>query len=328
MTLVSVDDDSKNGGKRPKTTATNRKWSDLDVPKLLSTVGATTVAATVASQPLYIILARQQCAHAPMSFVAVARDIYQRHGLRGYFRGVGATTGGMVIFSVMYYAILELSKEYLPLESKSSRDFAGGLLADGIMNPIYTPFAVVSQLQMVAGFGVNETSKYQTALSTARGVITQRGYRGLLRGVALSMVMLPLAGAWWIVYEHVKQWTYDLVQGPEAFSFAGYGRNLPSWCTSRTDNAILNLAIGGLSSSLLMCAANPLYVLRTRVQVMHIPKDVKWVTAWVARELWRTNGIRGMFQGLSTNILMGAAEGSVFALTYEGTKLFADKSST
>lgn len=315
--------------KKMKTTATNRKWSDLDAPKLLSTVGATTVAATVASQPLYIILARQQCAHAPMSFAAVARDIYQRHGLRGYFRGVGATTGGMVIFSVMYYAILELSKEYLPLESKSSRDFFGGLLADGLMNPIYTPFAVVSQLQMVAGFGVNEKSPYHSAAATARDVVSQRGYRGLLRGVALSMVMLPLAGAWWIVYEKVKQWTYDWVQSQssEPFSFGGYGSQLPTWCTSRTDNALLNLAVGGASSAMVMCAANPLYVIRTRVQVMHIPSNVKWVTSWVAKELWRTNGIRGLFQGLSTNILMGAAEGSVFALTYEGTKLFADKSS-
>lgn len=322
---LSADVEESSNERKMRTTATTRKWSDLDPVKLLSTVGVTTAAATVASQPLYVILARQQCANSTMSFVAVARDVYHQHGMRGYFRGCGATVGGMVLFSVLYYVILELSKEHLPLESKASRDFMGGLLADGTMNPVYAPFAVVSQLQMVAGFGVNEKHPYHSALRTTKDVVAQRGYKGLFRGLVLSMVMLPLAGAWWIVYEQFKQLTYDAVEGPEPFRLGGYGSRLPSWCTSRTDNALLNLGIGAGSSAVVMFLANPLYVIRTRVQVMAIPHD-KWATAWVAKELWRTNGIRGMFQGLFTNVMMGAAEGSVFALTYEGTKLFADKS--
>lgn len=312
------------------TTAATRKWSDVDHEKLLATVAVSTAGCCIVSQPLYLVLARQQCAREHVSMRQMGRVVWQQHGLRGFFRGCPSTVSGMVIFQVLYYIIVELGKEYAPVEAKAGKDFCAGIAADALTNPLYIPFSVVAQRQMTAGSsGVASSVAYENAYATARTLAAQSGHRSLFRGMGISMAMLPLAGLWWAMYEQCKVTAYRLLQEREAavgplFSGSTPVGRLPEWLSSTTDNALLNVTIGGVSSAAVSCIANPMYVLRSRVQVMIVPVAVRFPTVWVAQDLVRREGMRALFRGVKTNMFMGTLEGGVFAGTYEGSKYFAD----
>lgn len=308
-------------------TATTRKWSDVDHFRLLGAVAVTTTTCCVASQPLYVVLARQQCSRIRLTMSGVGQSIWKELGIRGFFRGCAASVMGMVVFQMLYYVVVETAKEYLPISSKAARDFCAGFCADGLTNPLYIPFTVIAQHQMVAGFGVAKDEVYANMRVTANNLISHSGKRALFRGLGLSMVMLPLSGLWWSVYEQMKLRAYHCIEqtkGRQIVPSWVPTSSLPSCCTSRTDNVLVNLVVGGVASCLVTCFANPLYVIRSRVQVMRVPAGVGSTTLWVAKDLLHKEGFRGFFRGLGTNIVLSISEGSIFAGTYEGTKFFAD----
>lgn len=322
-----------------KTTAATRRWSDVDHQKLLLTVAATTAGCCILSQPLYLVLARQQCAREHLGMALVAKQVLRDHGLVGFFRGCGATVAGMVIFQILYYFVVEIGKEHAPFESKAARDFAAGVAADGLTNPIYIPFSVIAQRQMTAGStGVAAHEPFLGIWQTAKRIVNTSGRSSLFRGLGVSMALLPLAGLWWAVYESLKASAYSAIQASSwctekeaAFrmsrqSTAAHPKKwrMPEWCVSTTDNALVNVSVGAAASCVITIAANPLYVVRSRLQVMHVPKDVRSATMWVAKDIWLHEGLRGYMRGLRTNILVSILEGAFFAGTYEGSKLFAD----
>lgn len=311
--------------------ASSRRWTDMDPVKLMATVSLTTASGAILSHPLYLVLARQQCHRGnAVSFTNMVKDIAVRDGVRGFFRGCPIGCVGMVAYQGSYYALVDLWKEFGPIEEKPSRDFSAGVVAEAVTTPLYSPFGVVCQRQMVAGFGIASQEAYGGALHSTRHLLQTVGPRALFRGMGITLLMLPIGGCWWALYEYLKMMTYTKLQATadtSARETSTWAATLPKWATSTTDNIIVNFGLGSAASCAVSMFANPLFVVRSRVQIMEIPTGVKIPTLWVARDLLQKEGIRGCFRGLKTNIAACMLEGAVFASLYEGVRFASDVTS-
>ncbi|ESS65571.1 hypothetical protein TCDM_05953 [Trypanosoma cruzi Dm28c] len=309
------------------TSAVTRSWSHVDCVTLFATFAATSFAYSLVGHPLFLAVSRQQCSTTRLKVRQVLQEVYLQHGYRGLFRGAGVAVSGTVISELVYYLIVEYGKEHLPLPTKEQRCLTGGFAADLISGPIFNPFAVVSQVQMVADCRGGE-HKYRNAFSTTKYILMEQGWRTLFRGTLLTMVVSPLTGAWWFVYELLKQRAYKIASRSApllgAVTPARVRQELPVTCTSTTDNLIVNCVVGALSSIIIGILMNPLYVLRLRLQVAKNLGSTRFPAIWMMRNVFREEGIQAFFKGLRANLFMAVIGGSAFGMTYEGAKQFSD----
>ena len=378
-----------------KTNAVNRSWSDVDPLALVGTFGLTSFTSSVVLHPFYLLSARQQCQHEEQSVSSITRSIWRKQGIRGLYRGVGVSTFGTVLSECLYFVVIEKAKEALPISSKQGRDFGAGLAADGISGPLYVPFAIISQRQMVgdamltppsasaasAASNTHPSRSYKGA-AIAREIVEKDGWRALFRGTVLSLAMMPVSGCWWVVYESLKGRAYAALATPEeadvtrsaspargepssvalALSSPSQATSKPapltghrgfltssldaqpsaSWramLTSRTDNPLVNAGVGAVTGGFISGVLNPLFVVRTRLQVLDAPAPVtgseaksaaapasRWRAAAVAKDVYAREGVRGFARGLRVNVLMGIGGSMLFGTFYEGAKRVADVS--
>jgi hypothetical protein len=313
----------------PLTSAVTRSWSDVDPLTLMMTFGATSFTYSFLGQPLFLIIARQQCSTMPVSATKVLRDVIQTHGLRGFYRGAGAAITGTVLSELVYYFVVEYWKEKLPLQEREWRSFGAGLLADLGSTPVFNPFAVVSQVQMVAGSSfASHGHNYMSAWRTTLTLVREQGVSCLFRGTVLTMVVSPLTGAWWFVYESFKRIVYGAAPAigahlstvvPESVQ-----QRLPHHCTSTTDNVIVNAGVGAATSMVIGIVMNPIYVLRLRLQVGKRIHGVRFPLWCIMKDVLKKEGARALWKGLGGNLLVGVVGGCAFGFTYEGAKEFSD----
>lgn len=314
----------------PLTSAVTRSWSDVDPLKLMMTFGATSFTYSFLGQPLFLIIARQQCSTTHVSARRVLRDVVQSHGLRGLYRGAGAAITGTVLSELVYYLVVEYWKEKLPLQEREWRSFGAGLLADLGSTPVFNPFAVISQVQMVAGSSFSQDHNYMSAWRTTVTLVREQGASCLLRGTLLTMVVAPLTGAWWFVYESFKRMAYGAAPALGARLSAvvpqRLRQRLPNHCTSTTDNVLVNAGVGASASMVIGIVMNPIYVLRLRLQVGKRVEGVRFPLWGIVRDVLRNEGVRALWKGLGGNLLVGVVGGCAFGFTYEGAKEFSDVS--
>ncbi|RNF08172.1 putative mitochondrial substrate/solute carrier [Trypanosoma conorhini] len=309
------------------TSAVTRSWSHVDRVALFTTFAATSFAYSFFGNPLFLAVARQQCSTARLTVRRVLQEVYTQHGYRGLFRGAGVAASGSVISELVYYLIVEYGKEHLPLPTKGQRSLIGGFAADLVSGPIFNPFAVVSQVQMVADSCGGE-HRYRNGYHTTRVMLAEQGWRALFRGTLLTMVVSPLTGAWWLVYELLKQRAYSLAARAapllRATTPIGVCQKLPVCCTSTRDNILVNCVVGALSSVVIGVLVNPLYVLRLRLQVTKKLQHSRFPAFWILRSVLREEGVQALFKGLRGNLFMAVLGGAAFGMTYEGAKQFSD----
>ncbi|KPA81860.1 putative mitochondrial mitochondrial carrier protein (MCP19) [Leptomonas pyrrhocoris] len=313
----------------PLTSAVTRSWSDVDPRKLMMTFAATSFTYSFFGQPLFLIIARQQCSTTHVSARKVLRDVMQTHGLRGLYRGAGAAITGTVLSELVYYFVVEYWKEKLPLQEREWRSFGAGLLADLGSTPVFNPFAVISQVQMVAGCSFSaQGHNYMSAWGTTVTLVREQGVSCLLRGTVLTMVVAPLTGAWWFVYESFKRMAYGVAPGVGARLSAVVPQTLqqclPHHCTSTTDNVLVNAGVGAAASMVIGVVMNPIYVLRLRLQVGKRIVGVRFPLWYIMSDVLRNEGARALWKGLGGNLLVGVVGGCAFGFTYEGAKEFSD----
>ena len=311
------------------TTAVTRKWSDINAAKLLGTFGCSSFLYSFLGNPLFLAVARQQCMREHVSVLSVLKNMRKENGVRSWFQGSGVAITGTVLSEMVYYFIIEFAKEKLPLDTEAARNFGAGLFADGVSGPLWTPFAVVSQMQWVAGAGLSADKAKMNCAATVNDVVQREGIRGLFKGTLMSWSMLPLSGLWWVVYEVLKKKCYLKLE--ESHASGSYKwipptlrNHAPDCLCSTTDNPLANAVVGSAASIIISAIMNPLWVIRTRLQVLPAKAGVRIPALWIARDLIQHEGVQGLFKGIRTNVVLGAAGGFAFGPTYEGTKKFAD----
>eukprot|EP00760_Papus_ankaliazontas_P033288 PhM_4_TR6279/c3_g1_i1/m.30240/K15121/SLC25A44; solute carrier family 25, member 44 len=300
--------------------ALNRGWSDLDLVKWFGYLGISGLAYSFVFHPSYVVVARQQTSRmTDGTSWHFMKEVYRDAGIRGFFRGFVAMSIGGVLGEYAYMTLLEYGRAHTPLETQFQRDCVSGAVADVASALIYIPFGLISNRQMTAGYGVCDYP-YQNSYLSARAIAQAKGWRGFFVGLTPQMLLMPASGLWWGIYGRTKTELY--ARHDVLLSMYGpYATSMPNWATSKDDNYVLNFGAGATAGAMLTYLANPLWVIKARMQVMDVPR--RGALRYVWNDLITKEGYRALYKGATLNCVIYALEGSVFGMLYEKWKELA-----
>lgn len=149
------------------------------------------------------------------SLWAAARDIRQRHGLRGFFAGFGATAMRDAPYAGTYVLLYEMFKTQaaswvspaqkvageparMGASMASSVNFGSAILAGAACSAISNPFdAVKTRIQL-------QPQRYRNFGQAIHVMLKEDGFRSLWDGLALRMSRKALSSALaWTIYEEL-----------------------------------------------------------------------------------------------------------------------------
>ncbi|EPY34380.1 mitochondrial carrier protein [Angomonas deanei] len=186
------------------------------------------------------------------------------------------------------------------------------------------------------------------------------GLRGLYQGTSAGLLRIPSSGVWWYSYSKTKELLYEVSAPFLAEKKTEWERTLKNnnnnenqnlnifqrSLLSSTDNPILNAAAGTVASVLTTLLFNPLQVIQVRQQTLatsyfdtlikHSNKNKSLFykmyassfqkTVVVARDIAEKEGLKSFFKGVTANVSVAVADGIIFSLLFEFTKLGSDVS--
>ena len=146
------------------------------------------------------------------SLRAGIRDIAREEGVRGFFQGIGAGVGQVVPYMGLFFATYEtlrppLAHLSLPL---GSGDATAGMIAGVFAKTGVFPLDVIRKRLQVQGpklgrFAGGLVPRYGKSIwSTGKQIRINEGWRGLYRGLGVSLVKSAPASA-------ITMWTYERV---------------------------------------------------------------------------------------------------------------------
>ena len=121
----------------------------------------------------------------------------------------------------------------------------------------------------------------QTKVTTLiRNLYKQKGFRGFFNGVASNLLTYPI---FWAVFFQTKKMLPTTSDNKYADKFTQY------------------LAASGIGSII----ANPLFVLKTRFQTLNLkrPVDAHKSYAHLVQKIYRNEGLRGFYKGLTFSLI-------------------------
>ena len=159
------------------TTSVNRSFSDLDLFRFVFFAVLLAALRTALQHPLNLALARKQAMPhcAALSTRQVLTQLVSREGLlRGCTRGMAAYVGGTAASEGMYLAAFEAMREFLPISYDVTREAVSGYAADAVCRSVHIPLMVVAYRQMVfepvATLKEGREGEVPTAEETSGGV--------------------------------------------------------------------------------------------------------------------------------------------------------------
>ncbi|KAM6539082.1 mitochondrial thiamine pyrophosphate transporter [Fusarium falciforme] len=136
-------------------------------------------------------------------------DIKRDEGWRGFFRGIGPGLGQIVPFMGLFfvsYESLRISLEGLHMPWGSG-DATAGMVASIIAKTAVFPLDLVRKRIQVQGpsrsrYVYENIPEYSTARGAIRSILRTEGFRGLYKGLPISLIKAAPASA-------VTLWTYE-----------------------------------------------------------------------------------------------------------------------
>eukprot|EP00672_Neobodo_designis_P025690 CAMPEP_0174844270 /NCGR_PEP_ID=MMETSP1114-20130205/11002_1 /TAXON_ID=312471 /ORGANISM="Neobodo designis, Strain CCAP 1951/1" /LENGTH=330 /DNA_ID=CAMNT_0016078505 /DNA_START=30 /DNA_END=1019 /DNA_ORIENTATION=+ len=315
-------------GERAETTALTRNIEHLDQLRWMQAIALSAMVRTTLQHPLNVAAARKRVHRDYVPLRTVLAEGYSAGGTRALYRGLGVCIAGNVIGECLYLGALEHTRHRLPFESTVVRDALGGAAGDAASLVVCTPFAVVCNRQMTAGYGMASKNVYESVPRTvARLARSEQGaLRSLYAGFAASLYVLPASGVWWGSYGVFKEGLYAAAGGPLlAIAESSSKQSL----LSATDNPAINGCAGVLAALATATVTNPFNVVRTRMQVGTGDAAVAGESsallrrskiARVCADLVRNEGYGAFLKGLRVNAAVAAFDGLLFSSVYELTK--------
>eukprot|EP00760_Papus_ankaliazontas_P025251 PhM_4_TR2573/c0_g1_i1/m.47940/K15119/SLC25A39_40; solute carrier family 25, member 39/40 len=168
------------------------------------------------------------------------------------------------------------------------RDAFASTMAASTTVLFVTPFDVVKSSQQFHGAGVT------TAI---RGIVRDDGISGFYRGLSPSLTMaVPSSGFYYVLYEQTKKIIARHVE-PNS-NLAWYGP-----------------ALAGMSSrTATTCLVLPLELVKTHAQTR---SRIGFTVGGYMREIMRTEGVRGLWTGLTPTLLRDVPFSGIYWLTLE-----------
>lgn len=288
----------------------------------ISSTLAASVVATVVT-PLDVVKVRVQAHVCPVggsnpcedpkhveNAIDAARKIIRSEGVRGLWRGLNVTLLLAIPSTGMYFTLYEAFREqlgvYYPDASKPTTAICAGAAARIVTATAASPLEL-ARTSLQAGVGGPDA----TVISVLRNIRRTQGVRALWRGLGPTLLRdAPFSAIYWSTYESLKDPARSILPhrmfttGNDFSVYLGAG-----------------IGAGGLAA---LCTV-PADVIKTRRQAVFATAGVglrsRTSTPFViAREIVRTDGVRGLFRGAGPRVAKVGPACSIMMAAYEYLK--------
>lgn len=168
--------------------------------------------ATTATYPLDLLRTRfaaQGTQRVYQSLRSSIRDIHRHEGLPGFFQGLGAGVAQVVPYMGLFFTTYEALRQpmtHLQLPFGSS-DATAGVIASVVAKTGVFPLDLIRKRLQVQGptrarYVHTNIPVYKGVAATMKAIIRREGWRGLYRGLTVSLFKAAPASA-------VTMWTYE-----------------------------------------------------------------------------------------------------------------------
>jgi solute carrier family 25, member 44 len=294
-------------------------WEMLDKSRFFVLGAALFSGVSAALYPAVVVKTHLQVAPPPQAATATAAAILRRDGLRGFYRGFGASLAGTVPARALYMAALEATKSSVgsaavrlgvsePAASAAA-SAAAGVSAAVAAQVVWTPVDVISQRLMVQ---TSAACRYRGGADAFRKILLADGVRGLYRGFGLSILTYaPSNAVWWSTYAVAQRCLWRAV---------GTERSESCACLMAVQGASAALA-GGTAALVTM----PLDTVKTRLQVMEADAAARPTLASTVRGLLKEGGWAACYRGLGPRWGSMSLSAATMVTTYEFLKRLSAK---
>ena len=179
---------------------------------------------------------------------------------------------------------------------------ASGFMSGAVTSCVLTPIELVKcKLQVQDVLTSPNATRYNSAFSILVHAVKQKGIRGLYTGHLGTFLRESIGGAAWFgCYEAISK---------ALITYTG--------ATSKHDLSPVQCAFAGAISGMFFNAALfPADVIKSRQQTQDFKTSTKSFLA-TGRELYRGEGIRGLYRGLGITLARSCPASGVMFLTYE-----------
>ncbi|KAJ1303145.1 hypothetical protein OPQ81_011346 [Rhizoctonia solani] len=280
---------------------------------------------SIVTCPLDVIktkLQAQSIAHGSHGYLGIRgtiASIIRNQGLRGLYRGLGPTILGYLPTWAIYFSVYDETKKWLgdnEYHDPSAQDGhlgkrqawathiiaamtagASGTIATSPLWVIKTRFMTQPQ----------EESQYRHTWDAFRTIYRSEGWRAFYRGLLPSLLGVTHVAVQFPLYEQLKHWFAD--------------RKGITTVQLSSGTILLCSALSKMTASI---ATYPHEVIRTRLQIQRNPQSGALTDARTYRGFMQTTirvvrreGWRGLYKGLSINLIRTVPNAAVTLVTYE-----------
>ncbi|KAK0222452.1 mitochondrial carrier domain-containing protein [Armillaria nabsnona] len=268
-------------------------------------------------QPLDTIKVRMQLSRSGRApgtksrgFFATGAHIVRRETPLALYKGLGAVLSGIVPKMAIRFASFEAYKGWLA-DKETGKTSLGNIFIAGLgagtteAVAVVTPMEVVKirlQAQQHSLADPLETPRYRNAAHAVYKIVKEEGVMTLYRGVSLTAIRQATnQGANFTVYQELKK-AFQRYQ-PDV-------PDLPSW---------QHMFIGLISGAAGPMSNAPIDTIKTRLQKSSaIPGQSAFRRiVIIAEDMWRTEGVRSFYKGITPRILRVAPGQAIVFAVYE-----------
>lgn len=268
-------------------------------------------------QPLDTIKVRMQLSKSglapgtkPRGFIATGALIVRRETPLALYKGLGAVLSGIVPKMAFRFASFEKYKGWLA-DKETGKTSVGNIFIAGLgagvteAVMVVTPMEVVKirlQAQQHSLADPLEAPRYRNAGHAVYKIVREEGFSTLYRGVTLTALRQATnQGANFTAYQELKKFAHNLQ--PEL-------TDLPSY---------QHMFIGLISGAMGPFSNAPIDTIKTRLQKAEAtPGQTAFQRiATIAREMWRQEGVRSFYKGITPRVLRVAPGQAVVFAVYE-----------
>ncbi|EFA75113.1 mitochondrial substrate carrier family protein [Heterostelium album PN500] len=289
------------------------------------------MAEETAGYPLELVKTRLQVHSNPnISFLNVVREVYQKEGVVGMFRGLSSPLVASAMISAIQFTSFEKTNHFLHEEYRMPdpyRYMISGGTAGLLQSFIICPVDVVKSRMMISGMGHGGSAGGGGAgvgtLQMARAIMAQDGLKGFYTGMSATLLRdVPGLAVFFTTYEGLKD-----VLGVESEHGSSSNNN-----SNKNDNNNVNssssnssskgsdflkiLLAGGLAGSAYHSSTHCFDIAKTLIQTQVGTPKYRG-TFDCLNQLVRREGIRGLFRGYFTTLVKSFPANAAGFMVYE-----------